>query len=639
MIRFGLPLLLLFCCSNLAAQYLRNFSSTIKPQGQTVLDFGQDLNIYQWRSLLSYQTKAGERLLLSLRENYRATLQELPDEDLWKDEQQFAFDLKYALSNHWLLKSSIDSEVLSDDLSTFRNRIFHHSADLGASFQPNYYVELSAATAIKWQSQDALLRKTNPQNLEIESESVTNRDRGLGLWGEATVNDYDYNGYRNNLLISGQQHFFPQRKNADFSLRYKVLKEFYSGTADTLILFFERLRRDSFDGDSTVFVRNLNQVQRGLENRLSYRVSADASAFFNMSVMTNSFRVHNIREDSVQVRKDDFGFESGNSFGFKIDKERWYGRIQWRYRQRTRDDNRPREEPDAFGRFPTIGFDKEDELVELTLTAGHILSNADSLGLYASVSKFQYDTSDTTNPNSHDQHKWQTTFSHKHRFNAALSLKWHISAFLNHFVFISSKLSGGNNWERNFQLAPEVLYSPGKHFSFRQAFVVRAKYQTSDFDDAATSNNNVVNRQFIMANNTYYEFASGNRIEGAFILELAEQGKLFYNLWRQSLALSWRKIEFRVLHKISWGGRLKFSYGGNFFKQIRWEHRLGSTGARERKLSSKHTNWGPVIEVVYQPGSNLELVFSGNIQIINSIDSRRKIDPIRDLDLHLNWLF
>ena len=209
-------------------------------------------------------------------------------------------------------------------------------------------------------------------------------------------------------------------------------------------------------------------------------------------------------------------------------------------------------------------------MVTLTTRTGVGITQADSLGLFVSASKFQFDTSDTTNANDHDQLRWQVTVSHKHRFDKSLQLVWRASAFLNHFVFLSRKFSRGNNWDRNLQLTPTILYSPGRRFSFRQSFTVRAKYQTFDFDDETTSNRNLVNRQFIISNSISYQFSPSSRLEPGFNLELAEQGKLFYKLWRQQRALSWNNSEVRSTFRHRAGTNWQIAVGFSFFQQTRW---------------------------------------------------------------------
>ena len=255
----------------------------------------------------------------------------------------------------------------------------------------------------------------------------------------------------------------------------------------------------------------------------------------------------------------------------------------------------------------------------------------------ASASKFQYSTSDTTNPNDHDQQKWQITFSHAHIFNEDLKIAWGASAFLNHFVFISKKFSSNNNWERNFQLTPEIIYTQGNRFYFRQRFTVRAKYQTYDFDEPETSNRNIVNRQFIINTFSVYRFSPKSRFEISANYELAEQGRFFYDLWRQTLALSWRNSEVQLFYKHKIGSQIYLSTGGSFFRQIRWEHKIKSDGKTEKIIKDKHTNYGPSIELSYRPNNSLEINFLGNIHFANS--SRKKTDTINIFDINLNWFF
>ncbi len=591
------------------------------PPQFTRLSFSQKLNIYEWNYLLNFSKTVDDRLRFGIKEDFSTTLQSISSRDLWKDTQTLTMSLDYPFSSTVSLGAEVFSHILTDPLTGFDNDVKFHSGTASLTYTPTPGVQISPSVSSRWQTQ--------------QQQS----DQAFGYGLSANISEFEFYGYRSELSLNGEQDQFPERRNQDFSVRYRIQRQFYESTADTLILFVNRLRRDSFDSGVTgLFVRNLTQTNKGVENRLSYRIDDNTTLYLNSVLKSSGFRVNNFRQDSTDVRKDDSGFESRHALNVNHKRGRWHSRLQWISQFRSRDDNRPRQtSPDPFGRFPTVGFDTEETLVTLNMNNGFRLSRTDSLSLFASVSKFKYETSDTTNPNDHDQIKWQVTFSHSHQFNADLRLTWRASAFLKHFVFISSKFSGGNNWERNFQLSPEIVYSPDGPFTFRQRFTVRAKYQTYDFDDPVTSNRNIANRQYIVTNRSRYALTANDRIEFGFNIELAEQGKLFYDLWRQRLALSWRNAEIQLLHRHSFGSSWQLASGGSFFRQTRWEHRLNPQGERQKNIKDRHTNFGPVVELSFRPSQTLQVLFLGNIQFSKS--SRRNTETINNFDLNVNWFF
>ncbi|RMF69144.1 MAG: hypothetical protein D6743_02325, partial [Calditrichaeota bacterium] len=162
-------------------------------------------------------------------------------------------------------------------------------------------------------------------------------------------------------------------------------------------------------------------------------------------------------------------------------------------------------------------------------------------------------------------------------------------------------------------------------------------YQTFDFDDPETSNRNIVNRQFILANNSHFAVGPRSLLQLGVNYELAEQGRFVYNRWRQSLALSWRNQEFqlRLRHKV--GEKLEVAPGGSYFRQVRWSHKVTPEGKLVRTVKDRHTNFGPIFEITYRPGPSLEFLFFGNIQYVNS--SRRETEHINNFDVQLNWFF
>ncbi len=587
----------------------------------TRLSFDQKLNIYEWHYILNYKRRLDDKLSIFLKEDFTSTLQSISSEDLWKDNQNFNLQFDYVLSPVLSAGAGVTSRVLSDQLAGFDNDVVFNSGQARLNYRPNSNVQITPNISRQWQTQ------------------LEQSDQGFGYGVITSVGDIDINGYNNDLAIIGDQVVFPDRKNQDLKLNYRVERQFYDATADTLVLVVERLRRDSFDSDAEgVFVRNLVQTNRGIDNRLSYRISDKAKVLLRNAIFSTGFEVRNVKDDTSEIRKDDAGFESRHAISTRVDHSQGFTSFTWSYRFRQRDDNRPRSTiPDPFGRFPTIGFDTEDALVTLSVRNGLGISRADSLGVFASVSKFRFDTTDTTSSNDHDQVKWQITLSHQHRFNESLRLVWRASAFLGHFVFLSSKFSGSNNWDRNFQLTPEIIYQPGPYFSFRQSFTVRAKYQTFDFDDPVTSNRNIVNRQFILSNSTGYSLSNRDRVELGFNLELAEQGRFFFSGFRQRLALSWRSSEIRGQFRHTVGRTWQVAAGINFFQQTRWDHSITSEGKSIRTVNEKHTNVGPLMELLYRPTPSLEVLFFGNVQFSSS--SRRSSEQINLFDLNLNWFF
>jgi hypothetical protein len=586
------------------------------------LIFNQNLNIYDWLYGLNFQKSFGNGIDFKIREEFRSTLQRTSTDDLWKDNQSLVVNLSYPLANVSKVNARMFSHILSDPLARFDNDVSFYAGSLGVSFQPrsNFYVSTNVSS--KWQSQ------------------LARSDQGFGYDLTAQLSDAVLDDYQNDFFFTGGQDFFPLRRNEDLKIRYEIKRQFYHATADTLTVFFDRLRRDNFDiAGGNYFVRKLTQTTRGVKNHLSYRIAAGATLFFTNYLASNTFRVDNIIDgDSAEVSKDDAGFESRHSAHFFWQRENWFNSLGWNFNLRTRDDRRVSSEPpDPFGRHPSLGFDTDETFVRLEWSSGLRVASRDSLGWFAAVSKFKYDTSDTLAPNNHDQLRWQMTLSHQHRFSWGLKLLWRGSVFLNHLVYISGRFSSGNNWERVVQLTPTILYEPSSVFKLQQNFTVRAKYQTYDFDDPITSTRNIANRQFITSSACTLTPTDRTKVEFSASLELAEQGKFFYNNWRQQLALSWLSQDLLLLIKRQLASALQLSIGGSLFHQARWNHRFSSQGSLTKTLRDKHTNVGPILEMAFRPSPSLEVAFYGNMQVVYS--SQRRTERINRFDLNLHWFF
>ncbi|RMF62225.1 MAG: hypothetical protein D6743_12415, partial [Calditrichaeota bacterium] len=375
MTKASLTTVVTFWASCVLAQTSGNLSPdrSVTPK-YSKLSFSQNLNIFEWLYDFGFQKNLTNRLNLDIKEDFRTTLQSISSRDLWKDNQNLTVKLSYPLSQRLSIATDLFSHMLSDPLAGFDNDVMFHASTVRLVYQPNAHLRIVPRVGTRWQTQ------------------VKQSDQGFGLGGETQIRDLEINGYQNDLDFEGESDFFPERRNENFRLRYKIQRRFYKGTADTLVIFFSRLRRDSFDaGASGVFVRNLTQTNRGIENNLSYQVAPNATLFVKSTVLSSRFTVNNRRMEDVDLRKDDVGFESKHVLSLNVSGPHWFGQVGWNYRFRSRDDRRPRtRNPDPFGRHPTVGFDTEDVLGELTLRGGIAATRRDSLGLFASASKFQY---------------------------------------------------------------------------------------------------------------------------------------------------------------------------------------------------------------------------------------------------------
>ncbi len=553
-------------------------------------------------------------------------------QDLWKDSQSLSLNFSYPLSQKVSFEPVFTSRILTDPFARLDNDFQFYSGSAQINFQPLSNIKISPRVGSKWQTQ------------------ISQSDQGFGYGGEATVDNFDLFGYESDFSLLGQQDFFPKRRNEDLRLRYNIKRQFYESTADTLIIIFDRLRRDTFSAANVkddmgmaipdsieIFVRNLATSNQGFENRLSYKVGANTLFFLRSSVFSSTRKINNLKDETIDVRTDDSGFESQNTAKLNIQKPRWFTEVNWNYYFRSRDERRPAEAGLNESDIATsLGFDEENIITGLGLRGGYRIDTNDSLGVSASISKAKRTTT-SSEPADHDQIKWQFTLAHAHQFSKSLRLVWRGSAFLNHFVYISSKRSASNNWERFIQLKPEVVYQPSKRLSIHQAFTVRAKYQTFDFKDVQTIVQDNVIRWFIVSNRTRFALTPTSSFELEVNLELSEQGRFFVEGWRQGLALSLKNQELNVRFRQQIGENLYLSSGLNFLQKLRWEHKLTSEGKLEKSLRSKQMTIGPLLTITFQPSSSLEVLFFGNIDVVHS--SGNSTVQINNFNLDLNWFF
>ncbi|NUO83551.1 hypothetical protein HUU05_26045, partial [candidate division KSB1 bacterium] len=225
--------------------------------------FGHDIEIYNWRTDIGYQNELAHGWQLVLYENFSSVLQQQARGEAWKDDHNGGIRLTRQLRKRWRLEAEANSNVFFDEFtgsarntaSEFSNNDFSlHRFDLRSTLDLARGLRLTPGLGYRWE--DILNRKDYGPHAEIRLALAPT------LWSD----------YEHQFDLSARIDDLPVRRNDDLTFVYGVSRQFERNASDSLFVRFSHARRENYFTAS--FIDQLNRNDRGLENRLQYRVGS-----------------------------------------------------------------------------------------------------------------------------------------------------------------------------------------------------------------------------------------------------------------------------------------------------------------------------------------------------------------------------
>ena len=444
------------------------------------LRYRQELNNYLW------QFDAGRVVALTPRwewrfnEQFRTSMLRLSsNEDKWRDDHTFFTALGYQIWPAVQLTGLFRSLSFYDRPTGYNNDVRSNSVGFGVRFLPTPRVRLIASAGPKWDSRLGF------------------QDRGFFLAGDGALSALEWGGYVNHVQGLFEMDQYDRRRNDEANLAYTVARIFSAASSDSLRIFTNNRRRDNYTsllGD----VESLRETNKGFENILSYGLGP----WVRMLLRTN-WQFRNVEllsfgsEEAARQRKrnDQLG---DHAMELAVARSRLRGRMALTYytlRQRYDITSRGAQSP--FSKYTAfVTPDNSSNRLQLLGELSTPVGRRDSLAVYASVSRFQYDTPDTNNFDDRDELRINTQFTYGRQFHRSLRLEVQASVSLYHMVYIFGERSADNSWNRIIRLRPVVHFSPSQRMEWHNAFEVLANYVDYDFDKLAIQTRSFVFRKF-----------------------------------------------------------------------------------------------------------------------------------------------
>jgi hypothetical protein len=583
------------------------------------LGFTQEFNSYIW-SLTTGTEQHWKKWHVSFREGFRSSLLRLGVNNKWKDDQDALLEILYRFYPRLSLFSHTRSVVFKDRLSGFKNDVQTHSNMVGINWQPLSVLHIQAAAGPKL------------------DQRYEQRDLGWSYRLEGQTDRFDWQDYSHTLemTLSGDQ--LGSRKNNNAQFNYRINNSFSPGTSDSLYIYTLQRRRDNY---SSIFgeIESFRENFKGLDNYLTYRVNDKTDFQLITIVLNKEAQVLSYGQESEnrERHRTDLSIDNRIQLAFdwsggRLLHELSYWSQDQQYDLQVTNSDLPFSRRTAF-----ITPDNKSNRLLFSSRMSLKMGQADSLYGYTSVSRFQYDTPDTSNFDDRDELRINSTVHYFYRLSPFLKLELETSVNLYHIVYIFGERSADNNWNRILRLRPSVKYTYKDKFKLSQAVEVLANYVDYDFEAFIPTTKSFVFRKFALDDSLTWILSDRSTINVDYRFQMEENGQLFWQEWSERLMLT------RQSHWIKWFWRYKTNKGLSIapgmtvYLRKAWRHQTDPSGINKKTAFSEHTSYGPVLRILYNPANKLRLVIDAIRQRVKSNNLPEYY--INTINFSLQWAF
>ena len=582
------------------------------------LGFQQNYNTYSWNADINYLKIPGPRRQFSVQNHGLSNLlRPAAGLNKWRDQEQFSSTYKQPLFGKWNQSFSLHSNLYLDRQTGYKNSASTQWLSWGVDRAFFNKIQFYSSIGHKWDKRQG------------------HRDNGLYHRTSFLFNPTSWQGYvnRGNLVYQGDE--LGRRRDYDFRLNYQISKEFYPGTVDSLLFQINNLRRDYYISSQSD-LESRREKSRRIANYLVYPVYKNLtfrqfSSFVSRRTIIHQSLVHSAgerdREDVTAVSETGLDFHRG----------RFFSSLAFNYNYHT--------ETYTFSKSvqsnPFSGLlgapDNEGRLFGLKHRLTLQVDRRDSLTLFNSVSRFQYDTPDTNNFDDRDELRTIHLIEWTHFFSPLFQMKTGLSARLHHLVYIYAAKSAENNWNRIFNFYTAFAASRPGVFHFRQRAEVLANYTDYDFEVPTERIRSFVFRKFALSDSLRWQVWGTTEMLIFSRLELEENGRLSWEDFAEQPLLS-RKNHFLTLAlDFPLAAALRVSAGFQGYFRHEWPYTVRQNSLMRSPQSKHYTSYGPVLKLYLLHGKVPQGLVSISTLKVNTNGQRSYL--INQIQLQALWNF
>ena len=551
-----------------------------QPRRDLASSFRQEFNSYQWnwRVAVEQPWVAGWKFVL--REDFTSSLLALAQQaDRWKDDQRLTAALWRPLGMGWSVKAGGRAFRYWDRQSGLANDYSEQELFIGIDAEPSpaFLVQLEAGPK--------------------RDVRYTHRDWGGGWRLAGEMRGVEWNGYRQVGLASWDREILGPRRNEDLRFLYRIGRTFQPGTADTIEVRWDRLRRDNYVSPS-LDREHFMESAFSFDNRMHYAISDVWSTDVRTAFRYEGVQVRQLlRDGPVRSRRRRESYFQ-NLLRLRRSGARSQSIVEFLYRARTARYRLPEVEAGTpfSRRLAFVAPDSRSRFFSLGLQHRLAPGTSDSLSVVSRMSRLQYDTPDTNNFDDHDELRIDVAGSWKHYLSRQLKIELRAGIGLYHLVYIFGQRSADNNWNRVFRLAPAVEVRPGREARLLHRFEVSANYVDYDFEDVLGATRSFVYRRFVMGDSAHVGIGRLYRVLAVLQVQLEENGRLYWDTFEERPLIGRKSLRLRLIVRRKFGRNNYLYLGFTYYerREDRFEQAPVGRGYRKAPLRT-FISKGPVL--------------------------------------------
>jgi hypothetical protein len=580
--------------------------------------YQKGINTNEWRASFRYERNFAGGTSLRIRDLASTScLLVSPASYKWKDQHDLLLNFERFVHPNWRILFTGDSRLYSDKQSGYANDIRTNALDVGLVCQTKRFLLPFGA---------------GPK----EDRRFNRTDNGYSFHAGYQVPNVDLAGYSGALSASVDGDNLGPRKNEDMNVKFGVHRTFEAGTADSIRYAIDRQRRDYYisqAGDVESRSENGQELANILNYRMSRRVGIRVFGSFYSRTLTISDltdgrsekqreRRDFIARGTVDVVYASGAFNAALGFGSSGDEQKYWI-----------SGNQPGSPFSGMSNMP----DNKTGLTALTLRAGWRFLGSDSLMLFSSLQKLQYDTPDPANADDRDELSFWADLQEWHTFSDALELRLALSFHYLHQVYIFSEKSADNNRVRILRFHPEIRWKPSSTVRFSQSAEVLANYVGYDYESLFPGIRSFLYRKFRLEDSARVTITPGIAFLAQGRLELDENGKLLWDRWMEqrlvnSQGMSWTlSLDYQPFS----GLHLMPGYAVYRKRGYRYvDSSPAGVAVPPRELTLDFQNRGPILKIAYA-GARLSLVMSAGETLTQTLYAPDQ--TLTRIDLNMSW--
>lgn len=574
-------------CS-LTAQEVPPLVGPLVDSSLAALRFERNVNTYLWNALGAYRYQ-DRRFSMTMKEQFTSSFIR-GQYGSYRDEQSVSFGLQHALDGPYTAVFDLQSFLLSDQQAFGSSNAGIHSAAAGVAIRPAPNVSITPMAGVR--SDQQLQRTDQGWNLRLlgRADSLDAGEYRAAMSGQFNESDLGKRRFKNDGLLVNIASDFSSVSSDSLRVHWSLNRNDFYIPADSIVL-------RQFGSSSNI--RSRSEDQWGLQNTLNYAFGDGLVGSMEVEAesrtITNAFAYKPLAVLSAipfNTEVQEFRIQAGWLLGY--DADGMHARVGFRLGERTEKHRIERidgvdEQYQSSRARDESRLDNSAYRTALTADVIALLSASDALGFSGSVSLLQYDTPDTINTDDRDELLVTLQVTERHQFGPTFHGAFTLEATAAHLVYLSSKKSANNSWNRILRLKPELTYQPSERFRMFNAFEVLANYTVFDFESIIPSVKSYSYRQVAFLDSTSYDMTNRIGADVTAFIRVYERGELHWVDFAERPLQRIEEVTVSPQLRYTSDDRWTFTAGFRSFVQKRYTYTDGKRGFDNTFISAGPT--------------------------------------------------